>query len=89
MIEWTPRSTREKKDGFSRREREIMDALDRLGQATAAQILEQIADPPSYTASGSDISVPPFDAVWIARCGNDLMLRRPQRRTLPTRGNGL
>ena len=38
------------KDGFSRREREIMDALYKLGKASAAQIVEQIADPPSTTA---------------------------------------
>jgi len=37
-------------DGFSRREREIMDALYKLGKASAAQILEQIPDPPTYTA---------------------------------------
>jgi BlaI family transcriptional regulator, penicillinase repressor len=46
------RRTREpdRKDGFSRREREIMDALYKLGKASAAQIVEQIADPPSTTA---------------------------------------
>src|SRR5580658_3872166 len=38
------------KDTFSRREREIMDALYKLGRASAAQILEQIPDPPSNTA---------------------------------------
>lgn len=38
------------KDGFSRREREIMDALYKLGRAPAAEIREHIADPPSYTA---------------------------------------
>src|ERR1700685_580880 len=38
------------KDAFSRREREIMDALYKLGRASAAQILEQIPDPPSNTA---------------------------------------
>lgn len=37
-------------DGHSRREREIMAALYKLGKATAAQILDEIADPPSYTA---------------------------------------
>jgi predicted transcriptional regulator len=37
-------------DGFSRREREIMDALYTLGKASAAQILEQIPNPPTYTA---------------------------------------
>lgn len=43
-----PRETRS--DGFSRREREIMNALYRLGKATAAQVREAIADPPSLTA---------------------------------------
>ncbi len=38
------------KDAFSRREREIMDALYKLGRASAAQILEHIPDPPSNTA---------------------------------------
>jgi predicted transcriptional regulator len=37
-------------DGHSRREREIMAALYKLGKATAAQILEEIPEPPSYTA---------------------------------------
>jgi predicted transcriptional regulator len=39
-----------KADGFSRRERQIMDALYALEQASAAQIHEALADPPSYTA---------------------------------------
>ena len=39
-----------KSDTFSRRERAIMDALYKLGQATAAQIVEAIPDPPSKTA---------------------------------------
>ncbi len=46
-----------KKDGFSRREREIMDALYKLGKATAAQILEEIADPPTYTAIRSHLTI--------------------------------
>ena len=37
-------------DGFSRRERQIMDALYGLGRATAAQIHAAMAEPPSYTA---------------------------------------
>jgi predicted transcriptional regulator len=37
-------------DGFSRREREIMDALYAKGKATAQQILEALPNPPSYTA---------------------------------------
>ena len=39
-----------KGNGFSRRERQIMDALYALEQATAAQIHQAMADPPSYTA---------------------------------------
>jgi BlaI family transcriptional regulator, penicillinase repressor len=35
---------------FSRRERQIMDVLYRKGRATAAEILEEIPDPPSYSA---------------------------------------
>lgn len=35
---------------LSRRERQIMDVLFQRGQATAADVLEQLADPPSYSS---------------------------------------
>jgi predicted transcriptional regulator len=35
---------------LSRRERQIMDALYRLGKASAAEIREAIPNPPTYTA---------------------------------------
>ena len=35
---------------LSRRERQIMDVLFRLGEATAADVLEGLPDPPSYSA---------------------------------------
>jgi predicted transcriptional regulator len=35
---------------LSRRERQIMDALFRLGRATAAEVRAAIDDPPSYSA---------------------------------------
>ena len=35
---------------FSRRERQIMDVLYRKGRATAAEIMEEIPDPPGYSA---------------------------------------
>lgn len=35
---------------LSRRERQIMDVLYRRGRATAAEVHELIADPPSYSA---------------------------------------
>ena len=44
-------------NGFSRREREIMNALYRLGRASAAEIREQILDPPTYTAIRTLLSI--------------------------------
>jgi BlaI family penicillinase repressor len=35
---------------LSRRERQIMDIIFELGQATAAEVLQKLADPPSYSA---------------------------------------
>jgi predicted transcriptional regulator len=46
----TKKKTPKSEGGHSRREREIMAALYKLGRGTAAQILEEIPDPPSYTA---------------------------------------
>jgi len=43
-------SGKAKAGGFSRRERQIMDALYALERATAAQIHEAMAEPPGYTA---------------------------------------
>lgn len=37
-------------EALSRRERQIMDIVYRHGQATAAQILADMPDPPSYSA---------------------------------------
>jgi predicted transcriptional regulator len=39
-----------KRPPLTRREREIMDILYRLGRATAQEVLTQLADPPSYSA---------------------------------------
>jgi predicted transcriptional regulator len=38
------------KPALTRREREIMDILYRLGRATAQEVLENLAEPPSYSA---------------------------------------
>jgi predicted transcriptional regulator len=43
--------------GLSRREREIMDAVYRLGKATAGEILEAMPDPPSYSAVRTQLSI--------------------------------
>lgn len=41
----------------SRREREILDALYKLGKASAAEIREQLPDPPTYTAIRTLLSI--------------------------------
>ena len=43
--------------GLSRREREIMEALYRLGKASAAEIRDQLAEPPTYTAIRTHLSI--------------------------------
>ena len=42
---------RPKADQLTRRERQIMNIIYRRGQATAAEVLEDMADPPSYSAT--------------------------------------
>ena len=37
-------------ESLSRRERQIMDIVHRLGEASAAQVMEEMSDPPSYSA---------------------------------------
>jgi predicted transcriptional regulator len=39
-----------KQPAMSRRERQIMEIVYRLGSATAAEVLESLPDPPSYSA---------------------------------------
>ncbi|MFA6956994.1 MAG: BlaI/MecI/CopY family transcriptional regulator [Thermoanaerobaculia bacterium] len=46
-----------KRDPLSRREREMMDIVYRKGQATAGEILESMAEPPSYSAVRATLSV--------------------------------
>jgi predicted transcriptional regulator len=36
--------------GLSRRERQVMDILFRLGRATAQEVMEHLPDPPGYSA---------------------------------------
>ena len=42
---------------LSRRERQIMDIVYRLGQATAQEVLANLVDPPSYSAVRALLSV--------------------------------
>ncbi len=41
---------RDTSEGLSRRERQILDVIYRLGKASAADIREELPDPPTYTA---------------------------------------
>ncbi len=40
----------EVKETLSRREREVMDVLYRRGEATVAEVMDELKDPPSYSA---------------------------------------
>src|SRR5215469_9733295 len=42
--------TKSAAENLTRREREIMDILHRRGRATAHEVLEDLSDPPSYSA---------------------------------------
>ena len=37
-------------DGLARRERQIMDVVHLLGEATVSEVREKLSDPPSYSA---------------------------------------
>jgi BlaI family penicillinase repressor len=52
------RSTREKAaDTLSRRERQVMDILHRRGQATVSEVMDELADPPTYSAVRSILRI--------------------------------
>lgn len=43
--------------GLGRRERQIMDIVFRLGKATAAEVQEELEDPPSYSSVRTMLSL--------------------------------
>lgn len=49
--------TKDPKPPLSRREREVMDVLYRLGEATVAEVMEEIPDPPTYSAVRSALRI--------------------------------
>src|ERR1043165_5078871 len=49
LAPWEP-AHRMARPPLTRREREIMDILYRLGRASAHEVLENLDDPPSYSA---------------------------------------
>ena len=46
-----------KTNGFSRREREVMDVAYRRGRVSAADVLAELADPPSYSSVRSTLNI--------------------------------
>ncbi|AIE84316.1 BlaI/MecI/CopY family transcriptional regulator [Fimbriimonas ginsengisoli] len=46
-----------KNEALSRRERQIMDALYRLGKASAAEVRDAIDEPPTYTAVRTHLGI--------------------------------
>ncbi|HXV85211.1 MAG TPA: BlaI/MecI/CopY family transcriptional regulator [Gemmatimonadales bacterium] len=48
---------REPHEGLTRRERQIMDVLFRSGKATVADVMDQMPDPPSYSAVRATLRV--------------------------------
>ena len=44
-------------DGFSRRERQIMEIIFALGEATAAMVQEQMDDAPSYSTVRKQLTI--------------------------------
>jgi predicted transcriptional regulator len=47
----------ETRQELSRREREVMDVLYRRGEATVAEVMDALADPPTYSAVRSILRV--------------------------------
>ena len=47
---WHPVKQRQRKPEASKRERQLLEALYRLGRATAAEVQAAIPNPPTYTA---------------------------------------
>lgn len=50
--------TKKAHQNLSRRERQIMDIIYRQGSATAAEVLENLPNPPSYSAVRAMLKVP-------------------------------
>ncbi len=46
-----------KRHEFSRREREVMDIAYRRGRVTAAEVLAEMVDPPSYSSVRSTLAI--------------------------------
>jgi len=56
-FEATRLNKREKGEGMSRRERQILDAIYRLGKGSVAEIREALPDPPTYTAVRTHLGI--------------------------------
>jgi len=66
---------------LSRRERQIMDCLFQAGDATAAQVLERMPDPPSYTAVRTMLRILEEKGFVEHRADGRRYVYRPRRST--------
>jgi BlaI family transcriptional regulator, penicillinase repressor len=53
----TPMTDKPETTALSRRERQVMDILHRRGEATVAEIMEELPDPPTYSAVRSVLRI--------------------------------
>ena len=65
--------------GYSRRERQIMEILYRLQEASAQEVLEQMDDPPSYSAVRATLRVMEEKGYLVHREDGPRYLFRPKR----------
>lgn len=57
MAKTPPGAVRQRLATLSRRERECLDVLFQRGEATVAEVVERLADPPSYSAVRATLNV--------------------------------
>ena len=69
---------------LTRRERQIMDVLYRDGEATVADVMAQMPDPPSYSAVRATMNVlEERDTCATSRTARVTSTSRPSRGTAP------
>lgn len=53
----SPMTNKSESTALSRRERQVMDILHRRGEATVAEIMDELPDPPTYSAVRSVLRI--------------------------------
>ena len=74
---------------LSRRERQIMDVIYRLGQASVAEIIEQIPDPPTSGAARRMINILEAKSLVIGHYDGPRKIYKPAIRAEEARSSAL